>query len=514
MGYFGLPSKACSPCRGRRIKCDLSTPACSQCVRSHRTCFGYRNPVDLLFHDQSEDVACKAQRPKRASQRRKAAESAIIPKGSPVTLPSPVFFPISAETQASCFFFSNYPSKSSKTYKTMYEYIPALYCTESSDSPLVCIVTALGLAGLSYHTDTSGLGTAATAWYDRALRKTNYNLRHGELAKMDQTLLVVLLLGLYETNTCRNPSYRSIESALTHVKGATALLDLRGENQLDSEFGRALFTQARTQIITGCYQTKTSVPDVVVRLSLSQRCYYDRIIDPMGDIILSVSNFCNTKAEIPFNPPEYQSESITRATIARYTSITKAFANWDQSLADGFLPSIVTVPKATPDVLSDHYHVYSDIWIAGFTNNYRANSILVHEALISQLCFLQSRYAHDVNEILELEDQISHSRTIIFSDIEAVCASVPGLLQTKSAAAGVGLLWILYLSAQVSPGIVPVPEKTRCWIIGRLEKIGAEMGVRQASTLAALLRKELHLWTVLEVDQASIGWTEESMAIR
>jgi hypothetical protein len=235
MGYFGLPSKACSPCRGRRIKvrdlfshlrlvssdhsvevslrprltsqqCDLSTPGCGQCARSHRECFGYRNPVDLLFHDQSEDVACKAQaqahRPRRTALR-KIARSAVVPKCFNSALPAPICLPFSPENQAFCFFLNNYPSRSSKTYKTMYDFVPALYSAEPADSPLVCIVTALGLAGLSCHTDASGLGEAASAWYDKALSKTNQSLRNGVRAKLDQTLLVVLLLGLYEV--CSSP---------------------------------------------------------------------------------------------------------------------------------------------------------------------------------------------------------------------------------------------------------------------------------------------------------------------
>jgi hypothetical protein len=39
---------------------------------------------------------------------------------------------------------------------------------------------------------------AASAWYDKTLHKIHSSLRDRELVKVDQTLLVVLLLGLYE----------------------------------------------------------------------------------------------------------------------------------------------------------------------------------------------------------------------------------------------------------------------------------------------------------------------------
>jgi hypothetical protein len=146
-----------------------------------------------------------------------------------------------------------------------------------------------------------------------------------------------------------------------------------------------------------------------------------------------------------------------------------------------------------PVNLSEHYDVYDDLWTTGIANNYHANRILVHEALINQLDFLQVHHPHDLNDVLELEDQISYSRATILSLIDTVCDSVPNLLQSNFAAAGVGLLWPLYLSAQISPRSAPVHDATRSWIIERLDKIGADIGVLQATMLAGLLIKRSRL---------------------
>jgi len=286
-----------------------------------------------------------------------------------------------------------------------------------------------------------------------------------------------------------------MKSWLKHIKGATALLDLRGEEQLDSEFGRTLFIQARTHIISGCYQTRSFIPEIVVQLS--QKCRY-RSADPLGSLVLILFHFGKIRAETPFHPPPTQSEFITKATIARCTWITQALAKWHDDLPAGFLPSTVSAGTGSSDILSEHYDVYEDIWTAGVMNSYRTNSILVHEALITQLEFLRDHYSHDLNEILELEDQISYSRSTILSLIGAVCASVPNLLQTNFAAAGVGLLWTLYVSAQISPQTAPLDDATRIWIIERLEKIGAEMGVRQATTLATLLHGDIEVTELLK----------------
>ena len=183
-------------------------------MRGHRICFGYRNPIDLLFRDQSKDLAYRAQRSKRASQRRITESATNLPPADcdncharlkldtsnhpDVTPTTPWYLPICPENQAFYFFSRNYPSQPSKNFKSIYEDIPALYHLEPSDSPLLYIIAALGLAGLSHHTSTSGIDIAATTWYDKALHKINNRLRDRVLAKADQTLLVVLLFGLYE----------------------------------------------------------------------------------------------------------------------------------------------------------------------------------------------------------------------------------------------------------------------------------------------------------------------------
>lgn len=115
---------------------------------------------------------------------------------------------MSAESQAFGFFFNNYPSQPSKTLGNIYKVIHTLCCGATSESPLLCMIVALGLAGSSHHTSTSGMEVASYVWYDKALGKLNRSLRDRELVKQDQTLLVVLLLALYEVCIALHPLER------------------------------------------------------------------------------------------------------------------------------------------------------------------------------------------------------------------------------------------------------------------------------------------------------------------
>ena len=72
--------------------------------------------------------------------------------------------------------------------------------------------------------------------------------------------------------------------------------------------------------------------------------------------------------------------------------------------------------------------------------------------------------------------------------------------QRQSAATATGLLWPLYLAATMDL------ENTgmRAWIITRLELIGSTMGVKQAESLAYVLRtrREITAWDRFEAIQA------------
>lgn len=60
---------------------------------------------------------------------------------------------------------------------------------------------------------------------------------------------------------------------LKHVRGASALLDFRGREQLGTPLGRRLFRDSRAQILSQCFLTRSAVPDTVIRLSREcQKC--------------------------------------------------------------------------------------------------------------------------------------------------------------------------------------------------------------------------------------------------
>ena len=107
----------------------------------------------------------------------------------------------SAEEQATCFFFRNYVLEKHKSHSGNFQYLSDLYACEEIGNPLAETVACLGLVGLANFWKASNIMGSAQTKYNSALRLVSSRLRNVEEAKSDQTLVAVMLLGLYEVLT-------------------------------------------------------------------------------------------------------------------------------------------------------------------------------------------------------------------------------------------------------------------------------------------------------------------------
>ena len=218
-------------------------PSCSQCIRARRVCRGYRDLTDMMFRDESQALSAKRQRLANAKKPRPAVSS-TPPKETDLAVvnsssipPKPQFnclnpnaisfltdLGTSAEEQAACFFFRNYVLEEEKFHNGNFQYLSDLYACEEIGESLAETVACLGLVGLAGFWKASNIMSSAKAKYNSALRLVSSRLRSVEEAKSDQTLVAVMLLGLYETNTCNSP--QSMESWAKHSEYLSAYLIL------------------------------------------------------------------------------------------------------------------------------------------------------------------------------------------------------------------------------------------------------------------------------------------------
>ena len=186
-------------------KCDTLRPSCSQCIRAGRICAGYRDPLLLLFRDETHNFTGHG--PDRLSRK---SGSVIVetPQASPepedcnltfAPLSPVATFSESIESQATCYFLQNYVWDDSECSKGYLDYLPSLILnTNSAGEALTDAVVSLGMVGLSNANRSSDIMVAARKKYSSALRATNRALSNLEEAKSDRALVTVMLLSLYE----------------------------------------------------------------------------------------------------------------------------------------------------------------------------------------------------------------------------------------------------------------------------------------------------------------------------
>jgi hypothetical protein len=111
----------------------------------------------------------------------------------------------SAEDQATCFFFRNYVLDNPPLNNGSFQYLSDIYSSEEVRPALGDCVAALGMVGLSNFWKATNIMVKATLKYNSALRLISTQLRDPKQAKSDQTLVAVMLLGLYEVMSYFKP---------------------------------------------------------------------------------------------------------------------------------------------------------------------------------------------------------------------------------------------------------------------------------------------------------------------
>ena len=197
------------------LQCDESRPSCTQCVKSKRTCPGYAQALDLVLRDQTRITQDKIEGKK--AQRSKTDPPTESSHKSPKTfraprppncaakvLPSPLLLPelspSSREDVAVSMFFSQIISvpRHPETIRGFLECLLPLYTATLDGSLLHQAVASVSLAilgGSPVHLQERLL---ARRNFGKALKATHRAINDPQESVKDETLMAVLLLGLYE----------------------------------------------------------------------------------------------------------------------------------------------------------------------------------------------------------------------------------------------------------------------------------------------------------------------------
>lgn len=213
---------------------------------------------------------------------------------------------------------------------------------------------------------------------------------------------------------------------------------------------------------------------------------------PEHQLFFIVARLCALRAKT------YTSHNTDiRVMLAKY--IDSDLEDWKNGLPPAFSYSTIWSAN-TEAVFSNTYHVYNDTWSAAIWNLYRCARILTQQ-LITHLLSHNSM----PNPMLDRSYRIQ-AEVLLTNLAYDICASAPYILgasrssvspsQAPRATTGALILWPFYMAATMDQGTPGM----RAWIITRLELIGQTMGIKQAESLANVLRikREITAWGKFE----------------
>ncbi|KAB5570754.1 hypothetical protein GE09DRAFT_719133 [Coniochaeta sp. 2T2.1] len=435
MVYCGKPSKGCSNCRERKIRCDQRDPGCGQCEKRQQECPGYRNIVDLMFRDESSHVIKKA----KAKARRKAflaadpdspseTEGSRLsvtpePKGRTLSLltpgsraskspsvshlnwtrddtsllPSPdsgswpstpmiaMLYNLNPTSQerGTAFFFSRYVAVDKNCSHQRFDFIydvwkPVSLVPERQVDGVLASMSAVGLVGLANMTRSPEAADAARKAYGTALRLTNRALQDPMESVKDTTMLAILILSLFEMMT--ETTAETIEAWQHHIAGATSLAGKRGVEQFDTPGGRKMFLMLCQKVMISCIQRQIPMPRALIDLRAELGRTLDKTDDPTWQMMEPIYELLQARYDIKqgtVNDPE--------AIITRLLAIEDEFEIILSRFPKDWNYRTIQVSKRHPAIYRDICHVYPSTFLASIWNGVRTCRILVLETVLCQL---------------------------------------------------------------------------------------------------------------------------------
>lgn len=580
------------------MQCDQVPEGCGQCAKQRAVCPGYRDQLELLFRNESQNVVRKA----KARQAKAKQGSPSTTKVSTPPSPSPPYTSASAsavasypakseivavedlavvirqdsrfptfltstvtissnlqsisyrslgptlEERATSFFVSNYvigvkgPTRG---------HLESLETTYHFDDNLMASIKAVGLAGFANVERSSDVMKEARKEYSAALRLTNLALRSSRDAKKDSTLLSIMILSIYETVAGTNQ--KSLKSWAEHIRGAAALVKLRGPEQLSTPEGRRLVIQVTTNLLISCIQRELPLPDYILELREDIKKRVDST-EPAWHVQELMIQFCAFRAATRDG-----TERDPRWILAKALDIEAAFSTVFMNPPLSWRYETRYNNSDKEHIWNGCYHVYYDYWVAQIWNGMRTCRMMLNE-VIRDVLLQGFQSKPPVFSAMEHTAQFQLSTDVLFQMQAEVLASVPqhlGFSPQKScnlkpgmqplsanrrvdfedstesvppifralgdppnneqsyvsaetqlpvlrASGGYFLMWPLFLAAVIDVA----SDESRQWIVGRQRAIGRTMGIRQAEVLATVIERRLRIRAWM-TDQAGTSETRQ-----
>ncbi|KAI1751086.1 hypothetical protein F4782DRAFT_203358 [Xylaria castorea] len=518
MVYCGKPSQACQMCKTRRIKCDYTKPTCLQCTKSRRQCPGYKDAFDLVFRNETEATERRAKKANKKALTQKVERQDSILHDAPSTSSHPTtdtstlgtwIMPsspkVSVEEKASCLFISNFVlmPKDGSTSGHL-DFVLPLLKQAGPDSHIQHAFNACAMTFLNNRrAGGAGYWDKALSEYSIALTRTNAALRDKESQQSDATLAAVLLLGMFENISAKQISAFNWGS---HIDGAVQLVKARGKKQVETKVGFQLFLAVRTLMSVYCL-TAFTAPSMGAEWWLDNTTFsktavvVQRLMIKTSEIRAQAIQLIDSLTKSPENI-ELMLEVIRKAQ-----AVDQEVVAWQESLPEdwhyktvAWEDSVLSGDCAKAEVFPGRVDVYSDVWIGTVANSARSLRLILQSMSVRCAAWVCApvdyrttpEYATAASVCRDaITDIIAsvpyflgwHLRRKEVSHLKTNFGSFPcGEEDTAKGLAGYLVTWPL--TCVISQDYAT--DAQRAWVMGRLRKIGNELGVKYALAMCQL----------------------------
>ncbi|KAI9702219.1 MAG: hypothetical protein M1820_006301 [Bogoriella megaspora] len=455
------------------MTCDLKIGTCGQCVRAGVTCSGYRDPHQIRIENQTETIVTKA-----------------LEKTSGHELRA---LPLCVESQAREAFFAHYVTGITRCWSFLRPY----YQPNEHVGHLKLAIQAVSLAYLWHQVYSEESLALARKKYMSALKALRADLKDSKQATKDVTLLVSLLLDLFEKITGSEAQNSMPWSS--HVNGALALVKFRGLETFQDSSQFSLLTRINQNYMATCMAT-ASVPDewTKIRNFLGDRSNDQRPTRRLSDLMV---RYADLRSQL--DTGLLSNEDAIEACVGLDSNLQALELDLPQS----WQHQTTLIDHTSDNILDLHYDTYLHRNICQAVNFRRLIRILLNETVID-------RYT-----ILSLDSESAELLQIAQANIEeissAICASVPQYVDCEAAARDkllepdghrarhthspshradcYSLILPLY-----AVGRSKIHQDVRVWVLRQLRYMGSHFWIRNAELVAQILENgtDVSIWNV------------------
>ncbi|KAL2785171.1 hypothetical protein BJX66DRAFT_315434 [Aspergillus keveii] len=443
-------SPACENCRRRRIKCNQLRPQCSQCARAGLSCSGYREPIDLLFQDQTATVARKFRKDPNLAVVESETDCFCVlssPSSNSSTSLTLVNPTTHVEEIASKYFFTNFNITRNKPVALPEPWLASSPCGLDS-------VTSVGLAAMAIIRQDPHMMALARRRYSAALRHLALAVQDPLEVTKGPTTTTSFNMSMFEMIISDGPD--TAYEWLKHIRGTTALMRV-----VQFPFANAIFA------VKGCLQvcftiavasliSETPVPPYVINVprSFSYPGIYAEI-PPIIELFSLLSRLVNLyilAKQIGNNSPRDLSSALS--------DIDEDLVSWTARL-----PSVWTGDPNTGSKLLDGPE--STNWLPRLWGYYRLCRVITHQVILDN-----AHWSLGKEEL---------SREIISRMSHEIYASIPSMLRKPAlgSCTGVclGLTSDVFFLITILQALLKVTDKQTVmdeWAVSATETIGKE----------------------------------------